>query len=106
MNANLIDGLTITVYGLGLVFSSLLLLWGLMSLLVRLTSKRKTSSGTDDERLLKQKAAAAAVAYALSSERHTDADQIHIFPLPPTTNISPWQAVMRSNILDKRGQVR
>lgn len=100
------DGLAITAYGLGLVFSSLLLLWGLLSLLVRLTSKQDKASNTEAERLLKQKAAAAAVACALFLECQAEASQIHIFPMPPTTRISPWQAVLRSNILDKRGQVR
>lgn len=40
MNSTLIDALRITLYGMGLVFMALILLWGLMKLLVRITARK------------------------------------------------------------------
>lgn len=40
MNSTLIDALWITLYGMGLVFMALLLLWGLMELLVQITAHK------------------------------------------------------------------
>lgn len=109
MSENLILALEITLIGMGLVFGAILLLWGLISALVRLMalwiqSEARPEATLVTERLLKQRAAAAAVSIALALQ--SDQAQPHEFPLPPTAQVSPWQAVMRSNILNKQGKRR
>lgn len=98
--------LQITVIGMGLVFASILLLWGLMAALVSITTERVPapaekpvpSSGAvkDDVRAL---AAAAAVGVVLNL-------QARVIPPPPTSTISPWQSVMRGRQLKQRGNIR
>ncbi len=109
MSENLIIALQITLVGMGLVFAAILLLWGIMALLVRLTARsveaeaeQKRATLTELER--KQRAAAAAVAVALAQV--AEASEPHEFPLPPTALVSAWQAVMRTRILNKRGPTR
>ena len=98
--------LQITLIGMGLVFVSLIVLWGLMELLVRLTPDRKivegptVSQGADE--LEREQAAAIVVALALAEQELGPRE----FPLPPTALVSAWQAVMRTDMLKKRGQVR
>ncbi len=103
--------LQITLIGMGLVFASLIVLWGMMELLVRLTPEvqaAEDSAGEPavilgaDESARKQQAAAIAVALALAEEESGPRE----FPLPPTAMVSAWQAVMRTDMLKKRGQVR
>jgi Na+-transporting methylmalonyl-CoA/oxaloacetate decarboxylase gamma subunit len=100
----------ITIIGMGLVFAAILLLWGLMAVLVRFTSERGTAGRPESETEryeLKQRAAAAAVAFALAEEdRILTGEEVHEFPLPPTAIVSPWQGVMRSKMLNKRGNTR
>lgn len=100
------NAVIITTVGMGLVFSAIILLWGLMALLVRLAKdpeERKTRSDEAEELDLKRRAAAVAVSVAL--ERASDAEP-HEFPLPPTALVSAWQAVMRTKILTQRGPKR
>lgn len=84
--STLTAGLLITLIGMGLVFVALLLLWGLMDLMVRLTNRffpdREESGAGEDEdsgeepamplelsdEALRQQAAAAAVAVSLSQK--------------------------------------
>lgn len=107
--------LQITLIGMGLVFASLIVLWGLMEMMVRLTAeKAKTepvpevappppvAATPDDDHARRQQVAAIAVALALASQDTGP----HEFPLPPTAMVSAWQAVLRSDMLKKRGQVR
>jgi hypothetical protein len=104
METNLLLALQISAAGMGLVFGAILLLWFVMAVLVRLTTKDVSRVGplaSDD--LRKRKAAAAAVAVALAAQADLEP---HEFPLPPTAVVSAWQGVMRSNILNKRGRVR
>jgi hypothetical protein len=104
METNLLVALQITAAGMGLVFGAIILLWIVMAVLVKLTSKETSPAGlrmSDDNR--KRKAAAAAVAVALAAQSDLEP---HEFPLPPTAVVSAWQGVMRSNILNKRGRVR
>ena len=103
-------GLQITVIGMGLVFAVIILLWGGMSALVRLTDDRAPSEAAAaeadaaaQERARKQRAAAAAVAIALAQAKD---DKPHLFPEPPTALVSAWQAVMRANQLNQRGPRR
>jgi hypothetical protein len=109
MTENLLIALEISLIGMGLVFGAILMLWGLITALVRLMafwvqSEIRPGVTSVAERLLKQRAAAAAVSVALAIQR--DEAQPHEFPLPPTAQVSPWQAVMRSNILNKQGKRR
>ncbi len=104
--------LQIALIGMALVFMSILLLWGVIALLVRVTAVPDPAEAempptvtTDqaNERDRQRRAAATAVALALALETET---KPHVLPLPPTPIVSAWHAVMRSSILDKRGSVR
>jgi Na+-transporting methylmalonyl-CoA/oxaloacetate decarboxylase gamma subunit len=101
--------LQIALIGMALVFTSILLLWGVIALLVRVTAVREPEDApviTPDqtvEQERKRRAAATAVAIALALEAN---DQPNLLPQPPTPLVSAWQAVTRSTILDKRGSVR
>ena len=105
MLEQLILALKITLVGMSLVFIAIILLWGTMALMVRLFSGggtiRPESEIGDEE--MKIKAALVAVSVALAQEK---CDEPHEFPLPPTAIVSPWQGVMRSNMLQKRGPHR
>jgi hypothetical protein len=101
--------LQITLVGMGLVFASILLLWGLMAALVRVLPEKEEPGAVTgrDELELKQRAAAAAVSAALAREAAEESGtQVHEFPLPPTAQVSAWQTVMRTKMLNKRGSVR
>lgn len=109
MAENLSNALLVTAIGMGLVFAAILLLWGVMDLLVRLTSKNDLPAKNEEaeaevEEELRYQAAAVAVAMALA--KNQEVSQVHEFPLPPTATVSPWQAVMRSRIMNKRGSTR
>jgi Na+-transporting methylmalonyl-CoA/oxaloacetate decarboxylase gamma subunit len=95
----------ITILGMGLVFLGILLLWAVMILMVKILSDDSESAqvASATNQAQKQKAAVAAVVIALASR---PSHQIQEFPLPPTAMVSAWQAVMRSNILRKRGRLR
>jgi len=110
MEANLGLSLLITVIGMGLVFACILLFWGLMVLLVRLTRDRVPEESpaaevagpqqeTDD---LKRQAAAAAVAVALARARW----QSRRLRRPEdAAALSPWQAAHRRAQPRGRGTV-
>ena len=106
MTENLSFSLLITLIGMGLVFLALILIWGVMAALVRLA--RDAGKPAEPPEMLeierKKRAAAAAAAVALSTPSSPLAPQK--FPEPPTAIVSAWQAVMRSNILNKRGRTR
>ena len=109
MTENLLLALWITVIGMGLVFAAILLLWGVMAVLVKYSSTNTKRSQTHPEVALgdnedRNLATAAAIAVALALQDDTTLP--HEFPLPPTANVSPWQSVMRSKMLNKRGQAR
>lgn len=108
MATNLTNALMITLIGMSLVFGAIVLLWGVMALLMRLTSSKEEDIGSKiiekEDINLKRQAAAIAVAVALAQS--AKAEPPKVFPLPPTAVVSPWQSVMRSKILNKRGQVR
>jgi len=109
MDANGLVALQITAIGMGLVFASIILLWIMMAVLMRLTEVKevKIKDIDKDSQLIdleqKKKAAIAAVVVALSREMESE---LHEFPLPPTALVSAWQAVNRSDMLKKRGRVR
>jgi Na+-transporting methylmalonyl-CoA/oxaloacetate decarboxylase gamma subunit len=110
MDSNILVALKITFVGMGLVFLSIVLLWFMMAILMRLNEQKKAISKSptitkqaSDLINKKRKAAVAAVVVALAREADTE---LHEFPLPPTAFVSAWQAVNRSDMLKKRGRVR
>jgi Na+-transporting methylmalonyl-CoA/oxaloacetate decarboxylase gamma subunit len=109
MSENLLIALQITVIGMSLVFGVIIVLWIVMSLLVRITARRgeptaeAAAPGAADQSELKRRAAIAAVSVALT---HELAPQLHEFPEPPTSIVSAWQAVQRSRYLTQRALQR
>jgi Na+-transporting methylmalonyl-CoA/oxaloacetate decarboxylase gamma subunit len=109
MQSPLAISLIITAIGMGLVFVAILILWGLMEGLVKVTADktarvpdvqptetRATQIPADVEQDYKAEAAAAAVAIALSMRQSA--------PQKPgdSSGISPWQAVLRAGQLSQR----
>jgi Na+-transporting methylmalonyl-CoA/oxaloacetate decarboxylase gamma subunit len=108
MNDNLLIALQITLIGMSLVFGVIIVLWIVMSLLVRLTAEREkpieqAPSAEIDQSSLKRRAAIAAVSVALA---HELTPRLHEFPEPPTTIVTAWQAVQRSRYLTQRALQR
>jgi hypothetical protein len=101
MNENLILALQITVIGMSVVFGAILLLWLLMSLLVRITAGPDSAAAAERDR--RRRAALAAVAIALANR---DRPEPRPFPLPPTALVSAWQAVSRANHLRRGGRAQ
>ncbi len=96
---NLGTSLWITLIGMGIVFAAIILLWGLMVLLVRVTRDKpqeevsvlETNKPSMD---LKAKAAAVAVAVALATSK-TSSYQGEF--QPPSDTVSAWQSANRTN---------
>ena len=109
MSENLLIALQITLIGMSLVFGVIVVLWIVMSLLVRLTTPRAgpieeaATPGPVDQSDVKRRAAIAAVSVALA---HELTPQLHEFPEPPTAIVSAWQAVQRSRYLTQRALQR
>jgi Na+-transporting methylmalonyl-CoA/oxaloacetate decarboxylase gamma subunit len=107
MNEMLLS-LEITALGMGLVFSVILLLWWMMTLLTRLTSEMKpapnsTTPAPGNDRNHKQQAAALAVVLALAEQELIAA---HPLPEPPTAIISAWQLGMRTRQMSEKWHLR
>ena len=109
MDSNILAAVKITLIGMGLVFGSIILLWFMMAILMRLNEEKKPKikpsifTEQADPINQKRKAAVAAVVVALAREFETE---MHEFPLPPTAFVSAWQAVNRTDMLKKRGRIR
>jgi Na+-transporting methylmalonyl-CoA/oxaloacetate decarboxylase gamma subunit len=109
MSEDLFIALQITLIGMALVFGVIIVLWLVMSLLMRITAQRKkpieeaAALRPADQIDLKRRAAVAAVSVALA---HELAPQLHEFPEPPTSIVSAWQAVQRSRYLTQRALQR
>jgi Na+-transporting methylmalonyl-CoA/oxaloacetate decarboxylase gamma subunit len=104
MNPDLWIALQITLIGMSVVFGCILLLWLLMTLLMRWTSREKNAqTGQELQNERKRRAAIAAVSVALA---HLPSSKPQPFPLPQTTIVSAWQAVTRANHLRRRGPLR
>jgi Na+-transporting methylmalonyl-CoA/oxaloacetate decarboxylase gamma subunit len=104
---NLSLALQITLVGMGAVFAAIVLMWGVMAVLVRLTPEVAEAadaaptpalpdSNADDA--LRRRAAIAAVGVALALRAADDVP--HVPPEPPTAFVSAWQAVTRANQLN------
>jgi len=113
MNTPIQNSLLITAIGMGLVFLSILLLWGMMELVVRMTANKRSpleqpdkakentnlaQTADNSEQMNRAKAAAAAVSYALAIEKTARNQQT---VQAPRENISTWQAVMRAGNLNQ-----
>ncbi len=105
MNSEMLTAVLITLVGMGLVFATLLLLWGLIVLLVRFFTPKAVKSAPADETNLDELHQAAAVAVALALAEESE-QTWHEFPLPPTALVTPWQAAMRTRMMNKRGSAR
>ena len=108
-NELIIQGLRIAAIGMGLVFVVIIFLWGLMALLMRLTSRGETPEDealpgemTDQtlipefeatERQRRAAAAAVAVGLAMTLDRMKAGVS---FGGGPKNELSPWQAFHRS----------
>jgi Na+-transporting methylmalonyl-CoA/oxaloacetate decarboxylase gamma subunit len=113
------NALWITLIGMSLVFVAILLLWGMMALLVRLTTPAEkvdappleASAGLDVEAgssaipesalalERKRRAAVAAVAVALAKQQANDAAQKAVTPV---VSVGAWQAVHRAGQLSRQ----
>ena len=109
MSEDLFIALQIALIGMTLVFGVIIVLWLVMSLLMRITAQREkpieeaAALRPGDQSDLKRRAAVAAVSVALA---HELAPQLHEFPEPPTSLVSAWQAVQRSRYLTQRALQR
>lgn len=113
MSSIMVNALWITLIGMGLVFIALILLWGLMELMMRVTSRAARAEVADAAEAEvaaaaleapaasgRSKAAlAAAVAVAVALAQHQAAAHVEG---PVNANISVWQAAMRTSRLNQR----
>jgi Na+-transporting methylmalonyl-CoA/oxaloacetate decarboxylase gamma subunit len=104
------QGLLITAIGMGLVFLAILLLWGLMDILVRLTNDKTAKVVTIDVEKITQepviesedksqrlhRVASVAVAIAMSLQK-----QFPIIKPQESGTISAWQTSRRSQVLNQ-----
>ncbi len=104
------QGLLITAIGMGLVFLAILLLWGLMDILVRITNEKTTKVATIDVEKITQetvvenedksqrlhRVASVAVAIAMSLQK-----QFPIIKPQESGTISAWQTSRRSQVLNQ-----
>ena len=99
------NALLITAIGAGMVFLGLILLWFMMSILVKLTADKNTlpsdhEDTVEDKNLeaaRRKKAAAAAAAAALALVNSTAGASSR----NGTAAVSPWQAVHRSHQINQ-----
>ncbi|MFZ6030691.1 MAG: OadG family transporter subunit [Chloroflexota bacterium] len=114
MMENLWLAAQISLLGMSLVFGAILLLWGVLALLVRLTAERLSAPtptiepatvaaapAAHAQRDGRARAAAAAVAVALAQKAKPAAIQ-ETGPATPSSTVSAWQAVMRATRLNAR----
>jgi Na+-transporting methylmalonyl-CoA/oxaloacetate decarboxylase gamma subunit len=112
----LTQGLLITLIGMGLVFLSIVLLWGLMALMVRLGSKPAESSSEQSDgdvpdnqtetplgsiNVKKRLAAAATVAYALARK----ARDIQSGDKLSGLSGNAWQTSQRAQVLQGKANI-
>lgn len=107
----IIVALQITILGMFFIFVAMILLWSLLSLFVFVLAKaqekapqiEKDAGQEEEQELMRQHAVAIAVSTAIHQRISAGPGR---FPLPPTAIVSAWQAVLRSQILSKRGATR
>lgn len=92
----------IAFVGMTIVFTTIFLIWLLITVMTSIGSRHKTNSGQAEEFTRKQKAAALAVALALMKKKENQPNNYH---LPPTAIVSAWQLSMRTNQMKKSGKL-
>lgn len=110
------QALLISVIGIVLIFAVLLMMWGMMAILVRVTAPRRAATvgapvtvaaagdaAAAERTAARRRAAAAAVAIALALEAERDAAVLRMQQAQGA--ISPWQATIRGNVLSRRASV-
>ncbi|HVN54343.1 MAG TPA: OadG family transporter subunit [Anaerolineaceae bacterium] len=122
MSQTTINSLWITLIGMGIVFLALLLLWGLMTLMVKVGAPRTEAEEASEiaeekgepqvagaaipvpdlggESRLKAAAAAVAVALALRARKNG-----HPSARPTGQSFSAWQSVLRANQLTQHSRM-
>lgn len=104
----LTQGLWITLIGMGLTFSAIVLFWGMMWLITAIPIKEEAgepeAEAVSDALLAiqEQKARAAAVAVALALAEQ-EQQQVAYFPMPVTAFVSAWQLGMRTRQMYQKG---
>jgi Na+-transporting methylmalonyl-CoA/oxaloacetate decarboxylase gamma subunit len=106
MSENLTTALQMTAIGMGLVFAAIILLWGLMAVLVRLTEERPSSPQAEDTTPKAEPADLRAQAAAIAVSMALNQDQVRASSIPSTSTVSAWQSVMRGRQLKQRGPTR
>jgi sodium pump decarboxylase gamma subunit len=106
------NALLISMFGMGLVFLAIILLWGLMALLVRLTREPAVAEveaeaaleppAPSPELLYERKRRAAAIGAAVALSLHKSELAKKSSATPPVS-VSAWQAVHRAGQLSQRG---
>lgn len=110
MSPNLAAALQISLIGMTFVLAALVLLWGVIALLVRVTADRLPPApepAPAPDLALRQRAAAVAVAVALAQQAAEPPSGPGTLPAarlaPP---LSPWQAARRTQLLKQRERHR
>jgi hypothetical protein len=101
MSTEILLGIEATLLGIGLVFLTVILFWFFKRELKSIFKVAEKNTGAEKD--YKKIAAIVAISIALAEKDH---HKVSKFPLPPTAIVSAWQAVLRSNILSKRGHIR
>lgn len=117
--AMFITSLWITLAGMGIVFGTILVLWGLMAALTRLLADREPAADSPEAAPVsfttfpspagrevrgegeKARAAAVAVAIALAEQGLSTARPL---ATPPTALVSAWQLGMRTRQMYQKGE--
>ena len=97
--------LQITAIGMGLVFSAILVLWLMMTLLTALAKDKDASDltivGPVRETETLAQAAAVGVAMAIAEQQLSS---VHPLKDPPTALVSAWQLGMRTRQMTQKGE--
>jgi Na+-transporting methylmalonyl-CoA/oxaloacetate decarboxylase gamma subunit len=108
------QGLLITAIGMGLVFGVIIFLWGLMALMMRLTSRTKpenekhipTIASTEpirpESHLIEKRKRGVAAAIAVKLMLEADKSKLSHGKAQQFDQLSPWQAVHRTRQLEQK----
>jgi Na+-transporting methylmalonyl-CoA/oxaloacetate decarboxylase gamma subunit len=119
MSDNLSDALLISLFGMGIVFGIIVLLWGIMAALTRIPPGKDELAEAEQERAAESTdtaeaieaapialpnaacaaAAAVAVALALAQSKSMRTIRVAARTEPSTHTVSAWQSVMRGRQL-------
>lgn len=109
------NALWITLIGMGIVFIAIVLLWGLMALIVRLTAEKEPGAaeapavvspeeaGSEPSAADLRRGRAAAASAAVTAALALQGKKRTLLPTRQEYSVSPWQAVGRIGELTRRG---